>query len=90
MKESAAIDTDLKTWANAQGWKLSNEDVPVEITNVDYDFNPDEIVPGTYMVTFSTLGRVLKVHTTRYVEEDAKVGLAFEPEDIHVMSIYGY
>ena len=90
LKESVALDTDLKTWANAQGWKLSNEDVPVEITNVDYDFNPDEIVPGTYMVTFSTLGRVLKVHTTRYVEEDAKVGLAFEPEDIHVMSIYGY
>jgi len=70
--------------------KLSNEDIPVEITNVDYDFNPDEIVPGTYMVTFSTMGRELKVHTTRYVEEDAKVGLAFEPEDIHVMSRYGY
>ncbi len=27
-----AIDTDLKTWANAQGWKLSDEsDVEIEV-----------------------------------------------------------
>ncbi|MFR2987466.1 MAG: hypothetical protein ACLTMR_01170 [Faecalibacillus sp.] len=26
IKESVALDTDLKTWANAIGWKLSNED----------------------------------------------------------------
>ena len=25
IKESAALDTDLKTWANAQSWKLSDE-----------------------------------------------------------------
>ena len=24
--ESVALDTDLKTWANAQAWKLSDED----------------------------------------------------------------
>ena len=32
IKESAALDTDLKTWANAQGWKLSNEDESVDIS----------------------------------------------------------
>ena len=30
--ESQALDTDIKTWANAQGWKLSNEDESVDIT----------------------------------------------------------
>lgn len=90
LKESAAIDTDLKTWANAQSWKMNNEDISVEITNVDYDFDPEKITTGTYMVTFSTQGRVLKIHTTDYVEEGKKVGLFFNPEDIHVMSKYGY
>ena len=42
---SAAIDTDLKTWANAQSWKLSDES-DVEISDVDYDFDPDNITAG--------------------------------------------
>ena len=89
IKESAALDTDLKTWANAQSWKLSDES-DVEISNVEYDFDPDHIVAGTYPVTFSTQGRELKVHTTDIAEEGAEVGLAFYPEDIHVMSKMGY
>ena len=31
IKESVALDTDLKTWANAQGWKLSDENEAVDI-----------------------------------------------------------
>ena len=54
--ESVTLDTDLKTWANAQGWKLSNEDETVDI-NVDYDFDPETIQEGVYKVTFSTTGR---------------------------------
>lgn len=89
IKESVAIDTDLKTWANAQGWKLSDES-DVEIEDVEYDFDPDEITTGVYQVTFSTKGRVFKVHTTDISEEGKEVGLRFFPEDIHVMSKMGY
>ena len=81
IQESQALDTDLKTWANAQGWKLSNEDESVDIS-VDYDFDSDEITEGVYPITFSTTGREFKIHTTDYTEE----GLTFFPEDIHVMS----
>lgn len=84
ISESLALDTDLKTWAGAQGWKLANEDEPVEIY-VDYNFDPEKIKVGTYKVKFSTEGRELKVRTTDYVEEGAEVGLRFGPEDIHVM-----
>lgn len=84
IKESVALDTDLKTWANAQGWKLDNEEESVELT-ADYDFDPETIVPGTYPVTFWTKGRELKIHTTDFVKEGTKVGLDFNPEDIHVM-----
>ncbi|MEG0736437.1 MAG: ABC transporter ATP-binding protein [Longicatena sp.] len=89
IKESSAIDTDLKTWANAQSWKLSDESV-VEISNVDYDFDPDNIRTGTYKVTFSTQGREFKIHTTDIASEGSEVGLSFQPEDIHVMSKMGY
>ena len=85
IQESQALDTDLKTWANAQGWKLSNEDVKVDIF-VDYDFDPENIKEGIYKVTFSTEGREFKIHTTDYTEEGQEVGLTFFPEDIHVMS----
>ena len=85
IKESVALDTDLKTWANAQGWKLDHEDEVVEVY-VDYDFNPDDIEVGTYKVTFSSEGRELKIHTTDFFEEGQKVGLTFDPDDIHVMS----
>lgn len=83
--ESQALDTDLKTWANAQGWKLSDEDQSVDI-NVDYDFDPETVTEGVYKITFSTTGRELKIHTTDYTEEGQEVGLTFFPEDIHVMS----
>lgn len=85
IQESQALDTDLKTWANAQGWKLSNEDESVDIS-VDYDFDSDEITEGVYPIAFSTTGREFKIHTTDYTEEGQEVGLTFFPEDIHVMS----
>lgn len=89
IQESQALDTDLKTWANAQGWKLSNEDQSVDIS-VDYDFDSDEITEGVYPITFSTTGREFKIHTTDYTEEGQEVGLTFFPEDIHVMSKVTY
>ncbi|MCI9093906.1 MAG: ABC transporter ATP-binding protein [Coprobacillus sp.] len=84
LKESVTLDTDLKTWANAMGWKLSNEDETVDIY-VDYDFDPENIEVGVYQVKFSTEGRELKIHTTDFIEEGQEVGLTFSPEDIHVM-----
>ena len=85
IKESQALDTDLKTWANAQGWKLSDEEQSVEIY-VDYDFDPENMKEGVYRITFSTEGREFKIHTTDYTEVGQEVGLTFFPEDIHVMS----
>ena len=83
--ESQALDTDLKLWANAQGWKLSDEDQSVDMY-VDYDFDPAAVRDGaSYKVTFSTMGRELKVRTVNYVEEGAEVGLKFGKNDIHVM-----
>ena len=89
IKESQALDVDIKTWANAQAWKLSNENESVDIT-VDYDFDPDNITEGVYQITFWTPGREFKIHTTDYTEEGQKVGLTFFPEDIHVMSRMEY
>ena len=89
IKESVALDTDLKTWANAQGWKLSNEEEVVDIS-VDYDFDDENITEGVYKITFSTTGREFKIHTTDYVEEGKEVGLTFFPEDIHVMEKMGF
>lgn len=89
IQESQALDTDLKTWANAQGWKLSDENTSVDLS-VDYDFNPEHITEGVYKITFWTTGRELKIHTTDYSEEGQEVGLTFFPEDIHVMSKVGY
>ncbi len=85
IQDSVALDTDLKIWANAQAWDL-DEDIKVEITTVDYDFDPENIVAGTYYVTFKTSGYEYKVDTTDYAEVDSVVGLTFEPEDIHIMS----
>ena len=85
INDSQALDTDLKTWANAQGWKLSDEDQSVDIS-VDYDFEPEEVTEGVYQITFSTTGREFKIHTTDYSEEGQEVGLTFFPVDIHVMS----
>ena len=85
IQESQALDTDLKTWANAQGWKLSNEEQSIDIS-VDYDFEPENVKEGVYKITFSTTGREFKIHTTDYTEVGQEVGLTFFPEDIHVMS----
>ena len=85
IKESKALDTDIKTWANAQGWKLSDENQSIDI-DVDYEFDPEDIKVGIYKVTFSTTGREFKIHTTDYSKEGEEVGLTFFPEDIHVMS----
>lgn len=85
IRESQALDTDMKTWANAQAWKLSDESQNVDIS-VNYDFDPEELTEGTYSITFSTTGREFKIHTTDYIEEGQEVGLTFFPEDIHVMS----
>ncbi len=85
IQESQALDTDIKTWASAQGWKLSDENQSVDIV-VDYDFEPENVKEGVYKVVFSTTGREFKIHTTDYSEVGQEVGLTFFPEDIHVMS----
>ena len=61
----------------------------VEITDVKYDFDPENITPGVYDVTFSTEGYEYKVSTTHAYEEGEQVGLVFRPEDIHVMKKEG-
>ena len=55
IKESIAFETELKTWANASAWSLEDGSA-VEITRIDYDFDPDNIVPGVYDITFATEG----------------------------------
>lgn len=87
--EAVALDTDLKTWADAQGWKLDNEDEKVDLS-VEYNFDPDTVTEGIYPVTFWTKGRELKIHTTDYYPEGKVVGLTFGPDDIHVMEKEGY
>lgn len=89
IKESVALDTDLKTWANAQGWKLSDENEAVDIS-VDYDFDDENISEGVYKITFWTTGREFKIHTTDFVEEGKEVGLTFFSQDIHVMEKMGF
>lgn len=84
IQEAVAFDTDLKTWANAQGWKISDENQSVEVY-VEYDFDVDNITTGVYPVTFTTEGREFSINTTDFIEEGQEVGLTFFPEDIHVM-----
>ena len=84
IKESMAISVDLKTWADAYAWYL-DDDTQVEIDDVRYDFEPMEIEPGDYSVTFVTEGRTYKIHTTDKQEEGKVVGLKFGKDDIHVM-----
>ncbi len=88
IKESMAISVDLKTWADAYAWYIDNEE-EVPITEVRFDFNPNEITEGDYKITFSTEGREYKVHTTKYFQEGQRVAIDFGPEDIHVMSKMG-
>ena len=88
IKESMALDTDLRTWANASAWSLE-DDSAVEITEVDYDFDVESIVPGDYQVTFKTEGYEYMVDTTDKHEVGEEVGLLFGPEDLHIMSKKG-
>ena len=81
---AVVLDTDLKAWANAQGWKLYDEEVGVDIS-VSYGFYVDDLKEGVYTVTFSTEGRAFKSNSTDFVEEGKEVGLDFHPQDIHVM-----
>jgi hypothetical protein len=85
IRESQSLDTDLKIWANAQGWKLSDENQSIDIS-VDYDFEPENVKEGKYKISFWTTGREFKIHTTDYSAVGEQVGLTFFPEDIHVMS----
>lgn len=88
IKESIALETDLKTWANAQAWtKDGNESIA--ISSVIYDFNQDNIEPGEYKITFETLGYEYTIDTTDEYQEGDKVGLTFTPDDIHIMSKEG-
>ena len=82
--ESMAISTDLKTWASAEAWNLQ-DDSPVDITDVKFDFDPATIQEGTYEITFATQGREYKIETTSAHEAGDRVGLSFGPDDIHVM-----
>ncbi len=84
LAESIALTTDLKIWANAYADDLEDNS-PVMITEVDYDFDPANIVPGTYKVTFKTQGYEYKIDTTDKYEVGAQVGLKFMPEDLHIM-----
>ncbi len=83
--ESIALETDLKTWANASAWSLEDGG-SIEISDVRYDFDPETILPGTYTVTFATKGYEYKVDTTDKYEVGDEVGLTFQPEDIHIMT----
>ena len=84
IRDSIALDTDLKTWANASAWSLEDE-TPVQITDVKYDFDCENIEPGIYTVTFSTKGYEYQVSTTKKMEIGSEVGLSFHRDDIHVM-----
>nr|WP_317854990.1 ABC transporter ATP-binding protein [Chakrabartyella piscis] len=83
--ESIALETDLKTWANASAWSLEDE-TSVEITTVKYDFDPENVTPGVYDVTFATEGYQYKIDTTDFHPVGEEVGLSFQPEDIHIMT----
>lgn len=84
IQESQVLDVDLRTWADAVAWDLDSEE-PIEITNVDYDFDPENLSVGQYKISFSTTGLELKINTTESAEIDKTVGLDFGAEDIHIM-----
>ncbi|MDD5792608.1 MAG: ABC transporter ATP-binding protein [Erysipelotrichaceae bacterium] len=89
IRESMAISVDLIKWADAYAFNLdTNEEV--DIDDVRFDFDPNEIVEGDYEVTFVTEGKVFKVHTTKAQEEGDVVSLEFSKDAIHVMSKMGY
>ena len=84
IKDSMALETNLRTWANAQAWSLEDNS-DVAITEVRYDFDWENIEPGDYQITFATEGYQYKVSTTKCLPEGSEVGLIFDPDDIHLM-----
>ncbi len=88
IRESVALDTDLIRWADAYAWS-TEDDSRVEIWDVKYDFDDENIAEGDYPVTFSTQGREIKVETTDVIEEGQRIGLRWNPQDIHVMRKMG-
>lgn len=88
IKESVALDTDLIRWADAYAWNIE-DDSRVEIWDVKYDFDDENITEGDYQVTFATQGRELKIETTDHITEGERIGLNWQPEDIHVMRKMG-
>ena len=84
LQESVALDTDLVRWADAYAWDMEDNS-KVEIWDVKYDFDVDEIKEGDYKITFATQGRELKLETTDAIEVGQRIGLSWQPEDIHVM-----
>lgn len=88
IKESVALDTDLKTWANAQAWS-GDENDSIQIKDVIYDFDQENITTGEYNITFRTEGYEYKIDTTDEYKVGDKVGLTFTPDDIHIMSKEG-
>ena len=84
IRDSMALDTDLKTWANASAWSLE-DDTAVAVSEVHYDFDWDNIEPGEYQITFATKGYRYKVSTTKALPDETEVGLIFDPEDVHLM-----
>ena len=88
IKESVALDTDLIRWADAYAWS-TEDNSRVEIWDVKYDFDDQNIKEGVYPITFSTQGRELKIETTDQHEAGERVGLMWNPEDIHVMKKMG-
>ena len=89
LNESIALDTDLCIWAKAEAWDLETGK-PIEIYDVIYDFDEENIKEGDYKITYAVQGHEFKVHTTKNATVGAKVDLTFTPEDIHVMSKMGY
>ena len=84
IRESLALDTDLVRWADAYAWNMADNS-RVEIWDVKYDFDEDDLTEGDYPVTFSTQGREIKIETTDHIQVGERIGLKWNPEDIHVM-----
>ncbi len=88
INESVALDTDLILWADAYAWN-TEDNSKVEIWDVKYDFDDENITEGDYPVTFSTQGREFKIETTDHITEGERIGLKWNPEDIHIMRKMG-
>ena len=87
--ESVALDTDLKTWANASGLELSEDGIrPWRSPASTTTSIPSTITPGVYDVTFSTdgIGNTRSTPPIKCEEGDRGRLDLLSREDIHVMS----